>query len=106
MTGQLNTFNRIAPVYDTLKGLVFGKAIDKSQIFFIGQLPRDGNLLIIGGGSGEMLKPLLQVNPGCRIWYVEASSAMLSMARQGVSTDDRAHITFIHGTEKSIPPEV
>lgn len=105
MIGRLNTFNRIAPVYDTLKRIVFGKAIYKSQTHFIERLPRDGNLLVIGGGSGEVLSLIQQLNPGCRIWYVEASSTMLSMAAKRIPPEGQSYITFIHGTETSLPDE-
>lgn len=103
MTARLNTFNRVAPFYDALKRVAFGKAIDKSQACFLDRLPPDGNLLILGGGSGEILRLSRQFNSGCRIWYVEASSRMLSMAAERVPPDEWASVTFIHGTEKSIP---
>jgi tRNA (cmo5U34)-methyltransferase len=106
MTGRLNTFNRIAPLYDTLKGIVFGKAIYNSQIHFLHRLPDEGNLLIIGGGSGEILQLMRKLKPACHAWYVESSSRMIAMAAAKLSPDGVAYVTFIHGTEASIPSEM
>jgi ubiquinone/menaquinone biosynthesis C-methylase UbiE len=106
MIGRLNTFNGIAPFYDTIKRVVFGSEIYRSQIHFIGRLAGCDNLLMIGGGSGEILSLIQHLNPGCRIWYVEASSRMLSMAASRISTEGSDHITFIHGTETSLPAEI
>ena len=102
----LNTFNWIAPYYDTLKGFVFGKAIYQSQIHFIEATPRWGNVLILGGGSGEMLSLLRKTRPECRIWFVEASAEMLKIAAKQVPPEGRPYVTFIHGTETSLPPEI
>lgn len=106
MAGRLNAFNQIAPFYDTLKGIVFGKAIYNSQVHFLHRLPDQGNLLIIGGGSGEILKVIRKLKPACHIWYVESSSRMMAMAAAKLSPEGVAHVTFIHGTEASIPSEM
>lgn len=100
---RLDGFNAIAKYYDTIKYLVFGKSMLRSQLHFIEEIPRRGNFLILGGGSGEMLKPTLAASPGCRIVYVEASSEMLHYAKSRISDDHRKSIRFIHGTEDDIP---
>jgi tRNA (cmo5U34)-methyltransferase len=105
MRSQGNGFDRIAPYYDKLKDLVFGKAIHQSQVCFLDHILPGARILIIGGGSGEMLSLLNKINPLCRIWYVEASSAMLSLAARRVATAQH-RITFIHGTEGSVPAGV
>ena len=103
---SLNGFNAIAPYYDSLKRLVFGKAIFNSQVHFLQCLPKGGKILILGGGSGEILRPLLEENPDCTIWYVEASSRMLAQARKNSGSGARTNILFIHGTERMLPKEV
>lgn len=105
MSNRLNGFNRIAPYYDRLKRLVFGKALEASQLPFLGCIPGGAHVLIVGGGSGEILAQLLDINPTARIAYLDASTAMLEMARARVSPAREHQVTFIHGTETTLQGE-
>ena len=102
----LNRFNRLAPYYDTLKRLAFGRSIGDSEVHFLNRLPGNGCILILGGGSGDLLVNLFRVHPHCSVWYVEASSKMMSLAREKLPVVNRSQVTFIHGTEKTIPPGI
>jgi tRNA (cmo5U34)-methyltransferase len=102
----INGFNPVAKYYDLLKRLVFGSAIYASQMKYLQRLPTSGNILILGGGSGEILKPTLELKPRCIIWYVEASSEMLSIAKRRVSAELQSSIHFIHGTEEALPADI
>ena len=106
MKGALDRFNWIAPYYDRIARMVFGKAIFNSQISFAGWIPAGGRILVIGGGSGALLPHLLKSNPQCSICYVDASSQMLSLAEDRLSAEQRSGISFIHGTEQAIPEGV
>jgi hypothetical protein len=101
----LNGFNRIAPYYDFLKRVVFGNAMPESQQYFFDRLPA-GNILVLGGGSGEILVPLFSAQPRCRVWYVEASSQMLAMTARNTPAPFSSQVTLVHGTEDSIPEDV
>lgn len=103
---KLDGFNRVAHTYDYLKRFVFGSAIFQSEARFLKELPASGNVLILGGGSGEILGRLMREYPAVKVWYVDASSAMLRRARKNVSVEDLTRIEFVHGTEKSIPSAV
>lgn len=98
---KLNRFNFIAPWYDALVKLVFGDSLYVAQCYFLKSIPPDARILILGGGSGKILEPLLRLRPRAEIWYVEASSAMLELASKKVNADARIH--FIHGTGADIP---
>jgi tRNA (cmo5U34)-methyltransferase len=100
----LDDYNRIAPYYDRLAKLVFRDEIIRSQVHFLKDIPRNSKVLIIGGGTGWILPEVLDAAPDCRIWYVEASSEMIRLARQKVSAS--AEVDFIHGTDKSLPERV
>jgi ubiquinone/menaquinone biosynthesis C-methylase UbiE len=102
MSSRLDTFNRVAPYYASLKRFVFGSAVDESQAAFLSKLP-PGRILILGGGSGELLQSVFRHSPDCEIWYVEASSVMLARAVDNVPSDKRAFVHFIHGTEDALP---
>jgi len=49
---------------------------------------------------------LRETHPECRIWFVEASDEMLRIAAERISPEGKAFVTFIHGTETSLPPEI
>jgi len=100
MRPALDRFNPIAGFYDRLAALVFGKAILKSQLCHLDLIQKEANVLVLGGGTGRWLAKLLIQNLTCEVWYVEASSKMLSKAR-ALNDNDRVH--FIHGTENDIP---
>jgi ubiquinone/menaquinone biosynthesis C-methylase UbiE len=93
----VNDFNRIASVYDALASVVFGKNLVKSQYHFLPVIPDDATVLIMGGGSGELLQTLLQQKPGCQVVYVDASERMVALARRRVQNS--ARVTFLCGTE-------
>lgn len=93
----VNDFNGIASVYDALASVVFGKNLIKSQHHFLHVIPDDATVLIVGGGSGELLQTLLQQKPQCRVVYVDASERMIKLARQRVH--NAARVTFLCGTE-------
>lgn len=75
----MNDFNSIAPYYDRLSRLVFGEAILLSQIVLLDRIASEDNVLIIGGGSGDIISYV----PKCRrLVYLEKSEAFLRMAKE------------------------
>jgi len=96
----LNSFDRIAPVYDRLAGMVFGTAIQDAQRAHLDALSTAREILILGGGTGWLLKDLLQRNLSARITYLEASQRMIDQARKSLMDADRLRVAFVHGTEE------
>jgi len=72
-------FNAIAPFYDAIKKLVFQNSINKATEHFISSLPPVASILIIGGGTGALLK---HFNPKQQITYLEASAKMIEIAKE------------------------
>lgn len=97
---ELDGFNAISPWYDGLARLIFGEAILNSQLHLIGQIPPCSKVLILGGGTGEILPQL--IHHDVEVWFIDASSAMISRAASRVEGLDKVH--FIHGTHLDIPP--
>jgi ubiquinone/menaquinone biosynthesis C-methylase UbiE len=100
-----NNFDLVAPIYDGLATLVFGGAIKRSQIALLDQLQDVESALIIGGGTGWILRELLERTPVKHVVYVELSEKMIDKARELI---ERTHpewlsrVSFRHGTEQSI----
>jgi tRNA (cmo5U34)-methyltransferase len=75
-------FDRVAWLYDFLSFLVFGNTLRKAQTAFLDLIPANARILLIGGGSGWLLKQiLLRYSPDSLV-YIEASPRMLSLAKR------------------------
>lgn len=82
-------FNRIAPVYGFLKTVVFGNQLEKAVNSFLEEIPSNSKVLIVGGGTGEILT---HFNSSHYITYLELSDAMLTKSK-GVNS--AAEIKFV-----------
>ncbi|MBS1559686.1 MAG: class I SAM-dependent methyltransferase [Bacteroidetes bacterium] len=74
----------------------------ESQKYFLNKIPVHSKVLILGGGSGWIAKALFAVIPTAEVYYVEASSKMMLLAKKKLNENKRIH--FICGTENDIPP--
>ncbi|RIV18001.1 class I SAM-dependent methyltransferase [Fibrisoma montanum] len=80
VTGFGGNFDRVAPVYDALSFIVFGRSLLQAQTTFLSAIPGNASILIVGGGTGMVLEQvLLQCHPR-RVLYLEASARMLARA--------------------------
>jgi len=94
---SVNNFDRVAFLYDALVRLVFGNSMFRAQTFLLDKIKDNATVLIIGGGTGWILKAL---KPGCEVWYIDSSSKMIERARK---QDVTCKVHFITGTESDIP---
>jgi tRNA (cmo5U34)-methyltransferase len=101
MGSSLNQFNLVAPVYDRLATIVFGKSLLTAQMFFLNQITPGDHILIIGGGSGDFLLQILQRYADVQVTYVEASDKMIAYAKRKSAAF--SNVDFIHGDETSVP---
>ncbi len=106
------SFDRVAPYYDFLAEAIFGKAIVKAQTCFLDHLLEGSHLLILGGGTGWIIREILQRKKVQQIDYVEASARMITLAqhqyqrfRQNQPTTCYPKINFIQGTESNLPSD-
>jgi len=98
-----NDFDRVAPFYDALASLVFGKKLKAAQVAYIDRIRPGSRVLIIGGGTGWILEKLLKRQPDLQIDYVEASAKMMERAIQRLHD---GQVRFIMGTQNDIPGPV
>lgn len=95
-------FDRVAWFYDPLARLVFGNRLMNAQETYLHHLKAHSKVLILGGGTGEILEKLFERQPDCQVTYIDASMAMLKRARK---RRPHGRIQFIHGNENSIPEQ-
>lgn len=91
----------MAPVYAGLTRIVFGHSLQFAQEFFLDQIRKNDRILILGGGSGEFLKSLLQKHPHVTIDYIDLSPRMIDLAKK--RSGNLSNVNFIIGTEDTIP---
>lgn len=97
----MNGFDLLAPIYDRLAGLVFGRSIRRAQVSGLGQLPKGGKVLAVGGGTGTFLPDLCRTVMPEQVVYVEASEKMLRRANKRMKKEAPAfcdRILFVHAT--------
>lgn len=90
-------FDAIAFAYDHLKRLVFGTALDKAQIALIPYIPSQARILIIGGGTGQIITDILERKTVEQITYVELSAQMLQAAEKRVRSRKVNNVQFFRG---------
>ena len=76
------SFDRIAIYYDSLKKLVFGSSIDDAQKYFLDVIPPGASVIVIGGGTGELLVEILRSRRAGAVTYLEFSEKMLHLAQR------------------------
>lgn len=96
----LNGFDTIASYYDALAKIVYGRSIRRAQEHFLEKIKPGARILILGGGTGEILPALFQRNPNCEVYFIDASQAMITRAKK---QKFEGAVNFIHGTEQHVP---
>ncbi|MGK0487971.1 MAG: ubiquinone/menaquinone biosynthesis C-methylase UbiE [Candidatus Endobugula sp.] len=98
-----NNFNLIAPLYDALAKLVFGNKLKQAQCHFLPLIPKDSNVLILGGGTGWILDEIFKTGFRGSVTYVEASAEMIKRTEKRLQPGWK--VALICGDEKAIPDE-
>ena len=70
-----NDFDQVASTYDLLVWLVFGNRLEQAYSYYLSEISMDSHVLIVGGGTGKILKRL---EPGIFVDYVDNSGQMLA----------------------------
>lgn len=75
-------FNAVAPYYNSLKKIVFGRQLEGMSLHYIGQQSIRGRVLIVGGGNDNLLTYLLE-HPGVQeIIFCELSAHFCQQVRE------------------------
>ena len=93
---MLNNYDRMASSYDWLSRLVFFNAQTQAQKAQLPFIPAGSNILIVGGGTGWILKEIAQIHPkGITITYLEISANMIKLAQKVNAGENK--VLFIQG---------
>lgn len=90
----MNNYNRIAWFYDALARVVFGGSILQSQKDFLHVLKPDDRILIVGGGSGQVLAAMSDLKIPLKVDFVEPSAQMIEKAKRRMSAGSQVEINY------------
>jgi ubiquinone/menaquinone biosynthesis C-methylase UbiE len=101
---MIDNYNLIAPVYDCLSRLIYGKKLLHAQLALLHLIPEGATICLVGGGTGQLLEKFPSSQKPYKIYYVERSKAMLDRAKR------RNHfphqVTFIHSSILDIKQQI
>ena len=73
-------YNRVAFLYDRLAQLVFGNRLELAKKAHLDLLGTDYKVLVVGGGTGSLLKYIEEASIKCYVDFIEVSSQMMRRA--------------------------
>lgn len=76
------SFDRLAPHYRWMEGLLAGGKLQRCRIAFLKELPPVCHALLLGEGNGRFLSEFVQAQPTAKVTCVDASGLMLNEARR------------------------
>src|SRR5436305_2395651 len=94
------SFDLIAPFYRALETLVFGNALQRARVTFLGELC--GRVLVAGEGNGRCLEALLRENEGVCVTCIEQSARMIQLAHRRLGNDQLARVNFINSDIREV----
>jgi len=100
----MSSFDGIAPYYDLLSRLVFGKRIVEAQEYFLTEIKEGDRILILGGGTGWILKSIFKITGLVEVWYIDSSPKMIEKSATRNVAPPKVH--FICGTLDDIPSDM
>jgi ubiquinone/menaquinone biosynthesis C-methylase UbiE len=99
----------IAPHYQTLEYVSFGKSLERRRFAFLSAARTSRNAILCGGGDGRFLARLLRSNSVVRVDFVDVSPRMAELAERriaGMGRSFRGRVRFHVADLKSFdPPE-
>jgi len=83
--------DRIAPYYQSLEHLSFGKSLERRRFAFLEETRTSRRAVVCGGGDGRFLARLLRTNSKVQIDFVEISPRMIELAERRVAGMGRTY---------------
>jgi ubiquinone/menaquinone biosynthesis C-methylase UbiE len=99
LTSRMNC-DRIAPYYEFLEHLSFGKSLERRRCAFLRETQTSKRAIVCGGGDGRFLARLLRTNSRVLVDFVDLSPGMIELAERRVAAMGpayRARVRFYVG---------
>jgi SAM-dependent methyltransferase len=93
----------IAAFYRWIEYAAFGKALEQRRFAFLSRTAHARRVLILGEGDGRFLARLLAANDTAYVDVVEASAAMLALARGRLPWPAAQRVRFHHQDALAAP---
>jgi len=94
-------YNNSAWFYDQLSRLVYGRTLIKAQAYLLQYVPENAIILIVGGGTGEILEELAKKHPTeLQITYVEIAKNMMIRSKKRNTGNNR--VIFINDAVENV----
>jgi SAM-dependent methyltransferase len=97
----------IAPYYEVLEHLSFGKRLEERRFAFLGETGAVQRAIICGGGDGRFLARLLRLNLRVQVDFIELSPKMVEIAERRIASMGRAfrkRVRFCVGDIREFEP--
>jgi len=94
MSPRIEGFDQLAPVYRCLEWLAFGSDLEAARLCHLDHLRGRRRVLVLGEGDGRFLVQLVRRFPDANVDCVDASPAMLTIARGRLTPAERGRVTF------------
>jgi len=92
----MNNFNKVAPYYDNIAQLVFGKSIRLCQLEFIHLIPANAKILILGGGTGWLLQHIIRNVNHSDVTYIEKSKKAEKKTKSLLTEKEKMKVIFVN----------
>lgn len=89
------SFDALAPIYTALESVVFGNALQRARVALLNELTAPKHALVVGEGAGRFLEQFVRRFPTCAVDCIDASAAMLRVARERLAPADRERVRFM-----------
>ena len=90
LTYMAANYNNSAWFYDGLSRIVYGKSLINAQVYLLSFVPKNANVLIVGGGTGWILEELTYLHSsGLTITYVEIAADMMALSQKRYIGDNQ-----------------
>lgn len=102
------SFDRIARHYRWIETVCAGQRLQRCRTAFLPEIDPPRRTLILGEGNGRFLAELLRQYPETKVTCVDASAAMLHLAKARLTAEglDHGQIQFIHADiTEWVPPQ-
>jgi Methyltransferase domain len=99
----------IAPYYEFLEHLSFGKRLEQRRFAFLGEARTSQSAIVCGGGDGRFLARLLRMNSRLEVDFIELSLKMVELAERRVASmgqSFRERVRFCTGDVRECEPRL